>query len=120
MYIIKGSYKKGDLYYFKQNNINYKAFMFDISNATIFKNQNEAIKECMMLNDISFKVYNIGPFCNHEYDTPPAISRKDNKTYICSNCGAREVIYDFIKKEPISWFLFIYINFVDFLFCFSI
>lgn len=29
----------------------------------------------------------------------PAISRKDNRTEICSNCGTLEALEDFIKYE---------------------
>lgn len=36
----------------------------------------------------------ICPKCNKKYKEPPAISRKDNKTEICSACGTREAIED--------------------------
>ena len=31
-------------------------------------------------------------------DDPPAISRKDNKTKICSKCGIGEALMDFIDN----------------------
>lgn len=34
----------------------------------------------------------ICPICKKEYTTPPAISRKDNATPICSECGTREAL----------------------------
>lgn len=32
------------------------------------------------------------PKCNKEYASPPALSRKDNRTEICPTCGAQEAI----------------------------
>jgi len=53
------------------------------------------------------------PRCLHNYFTPygqnyvesisppfPALSRKDNKTYICSDCGVQEAIEDMFKGNP--------------------
>ena len=42
------------------------------------------------------------PRCNREYVAPPAISREDNKTEICPNCGILESLDAFsehIEKE---------------------
>jgi hypothetical protein len=36
----------------------------------------------------------ICPSCGKEYTDPPAISRRDNKTEICSKCGTLEAISD--------------------------
>ena len=30
------------------------------------------------------------PRCGHSYREPPALSREDNKTLICPDCGTRE------------------------------
>lgn len=43
------------------------------------------------------------PICGRYYDEQPALSRKDNKTEICSICGMKEAIrgmlrYDLPKK----------------------
>lgn len=35
------------------------------------------------------------PNCSKEYYEPSAISRKDNKTEICSNCGVQEALEQF-------------------------
>ena len=35
------------------------------------------------------------PLCNKEYSDYPAISRVDNKTEICSECGTREALKAF-------------------------
>ena len=32
------------------------------------------------------------PICGKEYQEPPAISRKDNKTEICPDCGTLEAL----------------------------
>lgn len=32
------------------------------------------------------------PLCGHHYTGRPAISRKDNKTPICPDCGTREAL----------------------------
>lgn len=37
----------------------------------------------------------ICPICNHKYSNYPAISRVDNKTEICPDCGLREALEDF-------------------------
>ena len=35
------------------------------------------------------------PKCGELYEGYPAISRRDNKTKICSRCGAAEAMFDF-------------------------
>jgi hypothetical protein len=35
------------------------------------------------------------PLCKREYTDYPAISRKDNETQICSDCGVLEAMHDF-------------------------
>ena len=46
-----------------------------------------------------FKIYPICPVCGKDYDGHPAISRKDNKSEICSNCGVGEAFMDFIEHQ---------------------
>lgn len=102
MYIIRGSYKKGNLYYVSHSTNDGKnefAFTFNVNEATRIKDKKNTIDICMSINDNSFKIYNICPICHQEYSRPPAVSRKDNKTYICSNCGTKEALYDFINKR---------------------
>lgn len=38
---------------------------------------------------------NICPSCLREYSDYPAISRRDNRTEICSECGTFEAMYQF-------------------------
>lgn len=37
----------------------------------------------------------ICPVCGKKYSDYPALSRRDNKTEICPDCGIREAIEDF-------------------------
>lgn len=37
------------------------------------------------------------PKCGDQYDAPPAISRKDNKTEICPACSLAETLPDFFN-----------------------
>lgn len=32
------------------------------------------------------------PLCGRTYTEPPALSRVDNKTYICPDCGTRQAL----------------------------
>lgn len=44
---------------------------------------------------------NLCPICEgpmHPEQVMNALSRADNKTYICSDCGAREGLTDFFKR----------------------
>lgn len=40
----------------------------------------------------------ICPICGCEYSDYPALSRKDNKTYICPQCGMQEALEDYFRK----------------------
>jgi len=47
----------------------------------------------------------ICPRCNKKYTKFPALSRRDNKTYICPDCGTEEAMLDFFnshKKEEMA------------------
>ena len=37
------------------------------------------------------------PLCKRPIEGHPAISRKDNKTEICSRCGQKEALEDFMR-----------------------
>lgn len=41
----------------------------------------------------------ICPKCGREYTSHPAISRRDNKTEICPDCGVKEAMEDFINSR---------------------
>lgn len=39
--------------------------------------------------------FRICPVCGKEYSSPPALSRKDNTTEICTDCGLKEAFDEF-------------------------
>ena len=39
------------------------------------------------------------PHCKEEVNDFPAISRRDNKTEICSDCGTKEALNDYFKSN---------------------
>ena len=39
------------------------------------------------------------PLCKNTYYSYPAISRKDNKTEICPDCGIKEALLTFMNKK---------------------
>lgn len=41
------------------------------------------------------------PKCTIDFETPPAISRVDNETKICSECGILEALEAFRDREQI-------------------
>lgn len=47
------------------------------------------------------------PRCHENYEGHPAISRRDNKTAICPECGTEEAVFDFVNNERVrkekSW-----------------
>lgn len=40
----------------------------------------------------------ICPVCGREYTEYPALSRKDNKTEICPQCGIEEALEEFFRE----------------------
>lgn len=50
----------------------------------------------MKNNKFKNNSYRTCPRCRKAYNTYPAISRKDNKTKICPQCGNEEVLIDFL------------------------
>ena len=43
---------------------------------------------------------NTCPRCKSEYSTYPALSRRDNQTDICSDCGTAEALEDYGIQPP--------------------
>lgn len=41
----------------------------------------------------------ICPICKNLYSEPPTLSRKDNKTLICPECGMKEAIEEWAETE---------------------
>ena len=48
------------------------------------------------------KVWNC-PRCRNDVTDFPAISRRDNKTEICSACGIEEALFDFASMQEKRW-----------------
>ena len=54
----------------------------------------------------TWQSYDACPRCNSAITTFPALSRRDNKTDICSDCGSVEAMEDFYKErwtDKIYW-----------------
>lgn len=74
-----------------------------IEGATLYDTYQEAL-DTIQENELhGFMVFPVCPRCHKDYDGHPAISRKDNKTELCSDCGTQEALFDFIhhiKNKP--------------------
>lgn len=44
----------------------------------------------------------ICPICGREYTEYPALSRKDNKTEICPECGVNEALADYFDNLHVA------------------
>lgn len=51
---------------------------------------------CLMISDLDWHEC---PICHLGYEGYPAISRKDNKTEICSECGNKEALGDWLSYK---------------------
>ena len=51
------------------------------------------------MNKTIAELMNVCPKCKREIKGEPAISRRDNNTEICSNCGTAEALADFILTK---------------------
>lgn len=84
------------------NSCELNMYCTSIEYAILFSSIEDAEKYCRNLDNPNFKIYPVCPRCHMNYSEPPAISRRDNKTMICSKCGTKEALYDFVgnvKKE---------------------
>jgi len=104
-YVIKGIVKGQVVYFNKfENTIMFgtdfkvRVMSDTLSGATLFEDTMEAEEVCMELG-IDFKIYPVCPRCHKEYTSHPAISRKDNTTMICSDCGTQEALLAFINHN---------------------
>lgn len=50
-------------------------------------------------SSVSEKRERICPVCGRSYTDPPALSRRDNKTDICPECGMREALAAIPRRE---------------------
>lgn len=66
-----------------------------IEGATLYDTYQEAL-DTIQENELhGFMVFPVCPRCHKDYDGHPAISRKDNKTELCSDCGTQEALLKF-------------------------
>lgn len=85
-----------NIYAGKENEVRIGDYIFDIKGDGVnFKyepiKEAEPIKLEILISENLGKS-NVCPICNKEIGQYPAISRKDNKTEICSNCGMKEAL----------------------------
>lgn len=104
-YVIKGLFKGQVVYFVKfENSIVFetdfkvRVMSETLAGATLFEDISQVEDICYELGS-DFKVYPVCPRCHKEYSSYPAISRKDNKTKICPDCGTQEAMFDFINKN---------------------
>lgn len=106
MFVIKGMVNNEIVYYSSTEEggfygIDIQKFVRDIKYAKIFYDPEEAEETANLLINIygDFKIYPVCPECGKDYTGYPALSRKDNTTRICSECGIREALEQFIEKK---------------------
>lgn len=101
-YVIKGNWDGQECYYVSMD---FKNTFFgipvvqlstSIDEAMLFDSIDAVEEAYEKVSHVNFKIYPVCPICGEAYSEPPAISRKDNKTRICSNCGTGEALINFI------------------------
>ena len=108
MYVIRGIYHGSTCYYVdskidESTSLIVRTFTSTVESATRFRSIKKAQFICDELHENYFKVYALCPICHKEIIGYPAISRKDNKTKICSTCGVNQALVDlFNYQENIS------------------
>lgn len=105
-YIIKGLVQNEVVYFIDVNNQSLWNSDFEvrrctttIDEATLFDSYDEAFDTILDYKLQNFEVYPVCPICGEDYADHPAISRKDNKSEICPNCGIGEAFMDFIEHQ---------------------
>lgn len=63
-----------------------------LETATVFNSKEEVENTLLELHDPILKAYQLCPRCGHMISFYPAISRVDNKTEICADCGMHEAL----------------------------
>ena len=64
------------------------------------KGWNQMSRKTKMYNEErgTWQSYDVCPRCDSAITTFPALSRKDNKTDICSDCGTAEAMEDYTQQ----------------------
>lgn len=104
LYVIKDFYKNETIYFVSTELSSHPNFPIwnvtdNIQNATRYSNLDMAISDCKDLRCHIFKVYPVCPICNMDYSEHSAISRIDNLTEICPDCGMKEALVKFITQN---------------------
>ena len=101
MYVIKTAHNGEEIYFVSKDieprfNLPVVKFSNTIDNATKYDNLDVAICFLKNLRHTNFHIYPVCPSCNKDYDSKySAISRKDNETKICPECGIKEALCEF-------------------------
>ena len=100
-FILKTYWDNDPAYYVKILDKNYKGntvihLSASVNEAKKFDTPEEAEKIFEVLNNPSFKIYPVCPKCNKDYEEHPAISRIDNKSEICPDCGTLEALDSYL------------------------
>lgn len=109
-YIIKGFIKHvfpdeeiayfvgvGDNLKFKDGIVEVRKLSATIEGATKYDSYQDALDTIQEYNLHGFDAFPVCPLCHKDYSEHPAISRKDNKSEICPECGIKEALEAFKK-----------------------
>ena len=66
---------------------------------TLFKQHIKKLKRRYLVDWRKSKVSKLCPNCGNYYNGYPALSRKDNKTERCPDCGTKEALEEFYKYQ---------------------
>ena len=97
-YVIKGNWDGQECYYVSMD---FKNTLFgihviklstSIDEAMLFDSTDAVQEAYEKVSHVNFKIYPVCPICGEAYSEPPAISRKGNKSKICSKCGIRKTL----------------------------
>lgn len=106
-FVIKGFINNENVYFIRMD----KGSMFGVNDwdvrqctrsidyATLYNSVEEAEEAIQNIQSDKFKIYPVCPVCGKDYSEYPAISRKDNKTRICSACGTIEALNQFVEYK---------------------
>ena len=76
-----------------------RTFTASIETATKYSSEDLAYKDCDQLDEKYFGAFLVCPICGRAYSGYPAISRKDNETKICPDCGMLEALVVFDRHK---------------------
>ena len=104
-YVIKGRWDGQECYYVGIDKT--KTFFgipiirlsTSIDEAMMFNSIKTVEEAYQSVSHVTFKIYPVCPICGEDYSEHPAISRKDNKSKICPNCGIGEAFMSFVNNK---------------------